>query len=86
MSRNCSEAALEVSEIPPRWRQSVLLRSAYRLIREECAEDLIEYGLLTAFIGLAGVAIVGLILTALGSGYTNWNSNTQGIWEMPDPH
>jgi Flp pilus assembly pilin Flp len=80
------ESALDVSQIPPRWRRTALLRSAYRLVREESAEDLVEYGLLTAFIGLAGVAVVGLILTTLGTGYTNWDTNTQGIWEMPDPH
>lgn len=75
-----------VSEVQPGHRRTVFLRWVYRLITDESAEDLVEYGLLTAFIGLAGVAVLGLILTTLGSGYSNWDSGTQNLWEMPDPH
>ena len=76
---------MDVSEVPPRRRREILLRLAYRLIREETAEDLVEYGLLTAFIGLAGVAVFGLIMAGLHSGYTNWDRDTQNLWVMPDP-
>jgi Flp pilus assembly pilin Flp len=76
---------VEVSEIPPGQCRGVFLQWAYRLIREDSGEDLVEYGLLTAFIGLAGVAVFGLIMAGLNSGYTNWDSGTQGLWEMPPP-
>jgi len=56
-----------------------------RLAREESGEDLVEYGLLTAFIGLAGVGVFSVIMATLHSGYLNWDSGTQGLWEMPPP-
>jgi pilus assembly protein Flp/PilA len=56
-----------------------------RLLREESAQDLIEYALLSAFIGLAGIAAFNGISGAIGSWYGQSNTNLNGIWESPEP-
>lgn len=56
-----------------------------RLWHEQSAQDVIEYALLTAFIGLAGLAAWGAIEDALGAAYTGFDTNTQGLWEPPPP-
>lgn len=56
-----------------------------RLIRDEQGQDLIEYALLTAGIGLAGIAVWPAITNAIGVAYQGFDTGTQGIWEVPDP-
>jgi Flp pilus assembly pilin Flp len=56
-----------------------------RLLRDEHGQDLIEYALLTAGIGLAGIAMWPAITAAIGVAYQAFDSGTQNIWEMPDP-
>ena len=56
-----------------------------RLIRDDEGQDLIEYALLTAGLGLAGIAVWPAITTAVGVAYGTWDTRTQGIWETPDP-
>jgi Flp pilus assembly pilin Flp len=36
-----------------------------RLLREECGQDLVEYGLLAAAIGIAGIALFANLQTAI---------------------
>jgi Flp pilus assembly pilin Flp len=63
----------------------MMLQLLRRLIREDGGQDLIEYALLTAAIGLAGVAVWPVITTAIGVNYQGLDGRTQDIWEMPDP-
>ncbi len=56
-----------------------------RLIRDEHGQDLIEYALLTAGIGLAGIAVWPAITTAIGVAYQNFDTQTQDLWEVPNP-
>ena len=56
-----------------------------RLISDDRGQDLIEYALLTAAIGLAGVAVWPAITTAVGVAYQGFDSDTQDIWETPNP-
>jgi Flp pilus assembly pilin Flp len=60
-----------------------------RLIRELAADDrgqdLIEYALLTAAIGLAGAATWPLITSGIETTYEGVNTATQNLWEVPDP-
>ena len=56
-----------------------------RLIRDDCGQDVIEYALLTAAIGLAGVAVWPVITTAIGVNYQGLDTETQNLWEIPDP-
>jgi Flp pilus assembly pilin Flp len=56
-----------------------------RLCREQHGQDLIEYGLLAALVGLAGVGGWLAIETALGNAYGSWNSAVYSLWESPAP-
>ena len=61
------------------------LNTLRRLISEEDAQDLIEYALLSAFIGLAGVTVFSGIGAAMGTAYDSWVDGADGAVEMPDP-
>jgi Flp pilus assembly pilin Flp len=56
-----------------------------RLLRDEDGQDVIEYALLTASIGLMGIATWPLITTGIGVTYRRLDAQTQGIWRVPDP-
>jgi len=56
-----------------------------RLIVDDGGQDVIEYALLTAAIGLAGIATWPLIAAGIGEAYANFDTQTQDIWEVPDP-
>jgi Flp pilus assembly pilin Flp len=56
-----------------------------RLLRDEDGQDVIEYALLTASIGLAGIATWPLISAAIGTTYKLLDTQTQDLWEVPDP-
>ncbi len=56
-----------------------------RLFCDESGQDLIEYGLLTLFVGLAGVALWVIIEGRIGAAYTSYDSGVQGLWESPAP-
>lgn len=56
-----------------------------RLCREERGQDLIEYVLLTAAIGVVGIATWPLIEGAVRTSYQALDTNTQGLWEPPEP-
>lgn len=62
------------------------MRSAlHRLISDDHGQDLIEYALLTAVIGFAGLAAFGFIQSAIETTYGSWESSTNDLWEPPNP-
>jgi len=56
-----------------------------RWLRDEAGQDIVEYALLSAFIGLASLAAYSAIITAIGNNYSNSNTSVQGLWNVPDP-
>jgi Flp pilus assembly pilin Flp len=53
---------------------------------DESAQDLIEYGLLSAFIGVVGIIAWYNIGTAIGVKYSGWDSGVQTLSTCtPDP-
>jgi Flp pilus assembly pilin Flp len=56
-----------------------------RLIRDDDGQDVVEYALLTAAIGIASVATWPLIETGIKNSYNSINGRTQAKWEVPDP-
>jgi Flp pilus assembly pilin Flp len=56
-----------------------------RLLKEDDGQDVIEYALLTASIGLMGIATWPLIEVAIGAAYRRLDQQTQDLWEVPDP-
>jgi pilus assembly protein Flp/PilA len=55
------------------------------LLRDEGGQDLIEYALLAAFVGLVGIAAFSRIETAIATAYTTFTTNENDNWQMPDP-
>lgn len=56
-----------------------------RLAFEDRAQDLIEYALLSASLGLAGLASWPAISAAIGTAYTAIGGNSYNLWEPPAP-
>lgn len=55
------------------------------LVVEEAGTDLIEYALLTAFLGFVGVAAFAAIRGSLGEAYTDYNANAVDLAEPLPP-
>jgi Flp pilus assembly pilin Flp len=70
--------------LPATWRggQGSQLR---RFFFEENGQDVVEYALLTAFIGFAGAAAWDAMRTNLGSAYTNFSASAWDLWDPADP-
>lgn len=56
-----------------------------RLFRDERAQDLIEYALLTAVIGFAGAAVFGVILGVISNTYGSQETAVNDRWVPSDP-
>jgi len=56
-----------------------------RLLNDEDGQDVVEYALLTASIGIIGIATWPLIAIAIGQTYQEFDTDTQDLWEVPDP-
>jgi Flp pilus assembly pilin Flp len=56
-----------------------------RLLFDEDGQDVIEYALLTASVGLMGIATWPLVAAGIGATYQRLNTQTQGVWEVPNP-
>lgn len=64
-------------------------RESARLVRrlavETSGDDLVEYALLTTFIGLVGAAAWTAMQTGLGVAYNSWINAVWNLWSPPDP-
>jgi len=56
-----------------------------RFWREDSGTDLIEYALLTAFVGAASAAALALLPPVMKAVYDGWNSGQEKIWDPCDP-
>lgn len=56
-----------------------------RLAVETAGADLIEYALLTSFIGFAGAAAWTAMQTSLGGAYNKLIAAAWNLWEPADP-
>ena len=55
----------------------------HRFWRDECGQDLVEYALLTALIGLVGITVWSTIVGLIADRYTDYDTGVQGLWESP---
>jgi Flp pilus assembly pilin Flp len=62
-----------------------LRRRVLEFLVDDSAQDLMEYVLLSLFIGLAGIAALNGISAAIGTYYVNSNSSVTNLWRSPDP-
>jgi Flp pilus assembly pilin Flp len=60
-----------------------ITRSLRRWYSDESAQDLVEYAYLSAFVGLAGLAVWTAIVQLLGARYADYNSGVQSLWCTP---
>ncbi len=57
-----------------------------RFVSEEVGQDLIEYALLSSFIGLCCVLVWPNIRLAIGAAFIGWDTNVQALSSCtPDP-
>jgi Flp pilus assembly pilin Flp len=56
-----------------------------RFAADDSGQDVMEYALLTAFIGLAGAAAWSAIAGSLEAAYTGYDNDVQDIYEPLDP-
>jgi len=57
-----------------------------RILREDDGQDLIEYALLSALIGIVGILVWTNIGGAINTTYTAWDTDVQGLSATtPDP-
>jgi Flp pilus assembly pilin Flp len=59
--------------------------AAYRFLRNEDGQDLVEYALLTGVIGFAGLLVFDVILQAMGVTYLSWETGVDNLWDTPGP-
>jgi Flp pilus assembly pilin Flp len=55
------------------------------LVRDDSAQDLVEYALLGVFIGVVSVLVWENISTLIGARYTEYNTNVNTLWASPEP-
>ena len=56
-----------------------------RFVREERGQDILEFAILGALIGVAGAAIFPRIETRLSSLFSGWGAAVQDLWIPDDP-
>jgi Flp pilus assembly pilin Flp len=56
-----------------------------RFLKDEAGQDLIEYALLTATIGVASAAAWTALGPTIRGTYQSWNDNLYNLWQSPDP-
>lgn len=71
-----------------RGSDGVSLSLLTHFVRDDSAQDLVEYALLAAFIGIAGWAVLMTLPNVMGATYASWLDTTNGVpgqWDPPEP-
>ena len=79
-----------MSSILKRRHQAVVTNAGVlaRFRNDDGAQDLVEYALLAAFIGVAGWAVIMTLPAVMGTTYASWldpNNGVPGRWDPPEP-
>jgi Flp pilus assembly pilin Flp len=61
------------------------MNELWRFWREDTGTDLIEYAMLTAFVGVASAAALALLPAIVKAVYDGWNSGQEKIWDPCNP-
>jgi Flp pilus assembly pilin Flp len=57
----------------------------FRLLYDDRGQDVIEYALLMAGIGIVGIATWPAITAGIGAAYGRLDTSTNSLWRVPDP-
>lgn len=71
-----------------RRRLDRLRKTLIEFVRDDSAQDLVEYALLAAFFAIAGMLALNALSSTLGSAYSSWLDPTAGVpslWEPAAP-
>lgn len=64
----------------------IMKKLLLHFIAEDSGQDLIEYALLSAFVGIVGIVAWSNISPKIGFAYQTWDTNVQAISACtPDP-
>jgi pilus assembly protein Flp/PilA len=66
-------------------RSTPISKIVQRFWTDDSGQDIIEYALLTALIGLAAIVSWQLLANKVGPAYSAADSNVQGLAAPPDP-
>jgi Flp pilus assembly pilin Flp len=83
MAKRAGNRMQSITTPPGVARQTVLLLR--RLALETNGQDMVEYALLTTFIGFAGAAAWSAMQTGLGNVYSSYVTAVWNLWDPPDP-
>lgn len=61
-----------------------MIRHIRRFLSDDRGQDLVEYALLGALVGLVGILVWQGIVNALDQRYTEYNTNVQELWATPN--
>ena len=68
------------------WKERNVTPLTARLLCEEDGQDIIEYALLAALIGIVGILTWKNIAGGIGTAYTGWDTGVQDLSSCtPDP-
>lgn len=56
-----------------------------RLLEDDRGQDLVEYALLAAIIGIAGSLVLPLIAPKMGAAFSSWGSQIYNEWRPAAP-
>jgi Flp pilus assembly pilin Flp len=56
-----------------------------RLAADERGQDLLEYALLSALVGIVAILTLNALGVTMGDVYSAWNTAVNNLWEMPSP-
>lgn len=56
-----------------------------RFVADQGGQDLIEYALLSAVVGLVALATMNALGITIGTVYSSLNTAVNGLWEAPAP-
>ena len=62
-----------------------VLKTLWDLVADDNGQDLVEYALLGAFIGVVSVIVWQNIVSLIGVRYTEYNVNVNSLWASPEP-
>ena len=65
--------------------QPVTTQLVIDFVRDEAGQDIVEYALLTAVIGLVGFVTWQAVTAGIGTAYQGWDTGTQDLWEPANP-
>jgi hypothetical protein len=61
------------------------MKTLKSLFIDDSGDDLLEYALLSALIGIAGAVSLALMPGIINAVYSSWDVATQDAWQPADP-